>query len=107
MNTLGLMNTLDRRSFLAASASVASAALIPSIVSEHARAAPRAAQSGHMVVVGSANALPSVSKAMEKMSAGSDPLDAIVAGINIVEDDPNQYYKRSDPHAHRRADRPA
>ena len=25
---------------------------------------------------------------MELMRAGSDPLDAVVAGINIVEDDP-------------------
>lgn len=40
-------------------------------------------------VISSANDLRTVNKAIDLINAGSDPLDAIVAGINIVEDDPN------------------
>ena len=47
------------------------------------------AQSFKAVIVGSANAIASAPKAMDLIRSGSDPLDAIVAGINIVEDDPN------------------
>lgn len=43
----------------------------------------------HPVVVGSENAHPrSTTRAMELLRSGADPLDAVVAGINIVEDDP-------------------
>src|SRR5262249_25048203 len=40
------------------------------------------------VVVSSGNGSRAADKAMELMRSGGDPLDAIVAGINIVEDDP-------------------
>jgi N4-(beta-N-acetylglucosaminyl)-L-asparaginase len=40
-------------------------------------------------VVSSANGLRANAKAMEMIRAGSDTLDAVVAGVNIVEDDPN------------------
>jgi len=41
------------------------------------------------VVVSSANGLKATEKAMEMIRAGADTLDAVVAGVNIVEDDPN------------------
>jgi N4-(beta-N-acetylglucosaminyl)-L-asparaginase len=41
------------------------------------------------VVVASANGLKATEKAMEMIRAGADTLDAVVAGVNIVEDDPN------------------
>ncbi|HSF22747.1 MAG TPA: isoaspartyl peptidase/L-asparaginase, partial [Blastocatellia bacterium] len=41
------------------------------------------------LVVSSANGLRANAKAMEMIRAGSDTLDAVVAGVNIVEDDPN------------------
>lgn len=41
------------------------------------------------VAVSSANGLRAVTKAMEMIAAGTDALDAVIAGVNIVEDDPN------------------
>jgi N4-(beta-N-acetylglucosaminyl)-L-asparaginase len=40
------------------------------------------------VAVASANGVKAVAKAVEMMSKGADPLDAAIAGVNIVEDDP-------------------
>lgn len=40
------------------------------------------------LVVSSANGLRATAKAMEMIRAGKDTLDAVVAGVNIVEDDP-------------------
>ncbi len=41
------------------------------------------------VVISSVNGLEAVRKAYEMLTAGSDPLDAVIAGVNIVEEDPN------------------
>jgi N4-(beta-N-acetylglucosaminyl)-L-asparaginase len=41
------------------------------------------------VVVSSANGLEAVRKAYQMIAGGSDPLDAVIAGVNIVEDDPD------------------
>lgn len=40
-------------------------------------------------VISSGNGLPAVNKAMERLRAGDAPVDAVVAGITLVEDDPN------------------
>jgi len=40
-------------------------------------------------VVASGNGLRATEKAMELLRQGSDPLDAVIAGVNIVEEDPN------------------
>jgi N4-(beta-N-acetylglucosaminyl)-L-asparaginase len=56
-----------------------------------ARQAPATAQTGAVrpVVVSSRNGLRATETAMEMMKAGADTLDAVVAGVNIVESDPN------------------
>jgi N4-(beta-N-acetylglucosaminyl)-L-asparaginase len=41
------------------------------------------------VVISSANGRAACGKAMEVIAAGGDPLDAVIAGVNIVELDPN------------------
>src|SRR6476660_4693111 len=41
------------------------------------------------VVISSANGLAACKKAGEMLDAGSDTLDAVIAGVNIVELDPN------------------
>src|SRR5712692_5204107 len=41
------------------------------------------------VAISSANGLRAVERAVERMRAGADPLDAAIAGVNLVEDDPN------------------
>jgi len=43
---------------------------------------------GKMRVVSSGNGLRATEKAMELLRQGEDPLDAVIAGVNIVEDDP-------------------
>ncbi len=42
-----------------------------------------------MCVVSSSNGLRATEKAMEFLKQGKDPLDAVIAGVNIVESDPN------------------
>ena len=41
------------------------------------------------VVISSANGMAACAKAMEMMKSGADTLDAVIAGVNIVELDPN------------------
>lgn len=40
------------------------------------------------VAVSSANGIKAVELAVQRMRSGADPLDAIIAGVNLVEDDP-------------------
>jgi N4-(beta-N-acetylglucosaminyl)-L-asparaginase len=47
------------------------------------------AGSGKDVVIASANGINAVSRAMEIVKRGGDTLDAVVAGVNLLEDDPN------------------
>lgn len=49
------------------------------------------AQSPKNIVIGSANGLQTCKKAMEMIKSGTDTLDAIIAGVNIVELDPKQH----------------
>src|SRR5215831_6178494 len=49
----------------------------------------RAESARSPVAVSSSNGIKAVGKAVELMSKGTDPLDAAIAGVNIVEDDPN------------------
>jgi len=42
-----------------------------------------------MVVIASSNGLRATEKAMELLKQGFDPLEAVIAGVNIVEEDPN------------------
>jgi len=46
-------------------------------------------KAGKMCVVSSRNGLRATEKAMELLRQGKDPLDAVIAGVNIVESDPN------------------
>jgi len=76
----------NRRAFLKSSGllSLAGAALAPGVVpSLQAQAA------GGPVVVASGNGLPAAARAMELIQQGADALDAVVAGVNLLEDDPN------------------
>jgi N4-(beta-N-acetylglucosaminyl)-L-asparaginase len=46
-------------------------------------------ESRKSVVIASGNGLPATARAMELIRDGQDALDAVIAGVNIVEDDPN------------------
>jgi len=47
------------------------------------------ATGGQPCVVASGNGFRSTAKAMRLLRQGADPLEAVIAGVNIVEDDPN------------------
>ena len=53
------------------------------------RRAPKRPGSGGPVVISSANGLRATEKAMAMLRQNADPLDAIVAGVAIIENDPN------------------
>jgi N4-(beta-N-acetylglucosaminyl)-L-asparaginase len=76
-------DNLSRRSFLAASAFGLSASAMIGAAPQKA-AGPR-----RPIVVASGNGMKCVEKAMELIKAGADPLDAAIAGVSIVEADPN------------------
>jgi len=86
------MRSVSRREFLKGGAALGAASLI--VPSGAAAAEPRgplpaAPPPGGPRVVSSGNGLRATEKAMELMRGGADPLDAVIAGVNIVEDDPN------------------
>lgn len=72
---------MDRRTFLTASLAGVSAATLAQ--------SAKAAVEGKPVVVSSQNGLRATAKAMEMIQAGEDTLDAVVAGVNLVEEDPD------------------
>src|SRR5579885_1242410 len=65
----------------------AGGALLAGAIAENAlaAAAPR------NIVISSANGLRACAKAMEMLRAGADTLDAVIAGVNIVELDPKDH----------------
>ena len=79
------MKTCSRRDFLRTGAGAAALVAGGGI---RAAGAPAAAPAGPRVVA-SGNGLRATEKAMTIIKAGGDPLDAVIAGVNIVEDDPN------------------
>jgi N4-(beta-N-acetylglucosaminyl)-L-asparaginase len=87
--------TISRRDFLATGATAAaglavganSAAAAPAL-GEH-RAAQLARGASRPVVVSSANGIRGVKRAYDQIVGGTDTLDAIIAGVNIQELDPD------------------
>ncbi len=85
------MSRYSRRDFLKTGAGLGAAALLaggPATAADGGGAAG-GAPAGTLRVVSSGNGIRATDKAMEIMRAGGDPLDAVIAGVNIVEDDPN------------------
>jgi N4-(beta-N-acetylglucosaminyl)-L-asparaginase len=79
------MNDVSRRKFLSTVAlSGTAAALLPGLAGAQTSSASR-----QTVVISSGNGLAATAKAMEMIQQGSDALEAVVAGVNIVENDPN------------------
>ncbi|HEY9231010.1 MAG TPA: isoaspartyl peptidase/L-asparaginase [Blastocatellia bacterium] len=80
-----MKNLITRRDFVRTSAVAGVAA---GLMNEAPRRAFAAEGGSRPVVVSSANGLRATAKAMEMIRAGRDTLDAVIAGVNIVEDDP-------------------
>lgn len=81
------MSSLSRRNFLKTGMGMTAASLLArgkNLLGNSQNANPVG-----MCVVASGNGLKATEKAMELLRQGSDPLDAVIAGVNIVEEDPN------------------
>ncbi|MEP0822093.1 MAG: isoaspartyl peptidase/L-asparaginase [Ignavibacterium sp.] len=81
--------TMKRRDFLKTAAAVGAGTIAGS--PELLANAGRLGAQGKVrpVVIASANGMKATARAMEIIQAGGDALDAVIAGVNIVEDDPN------------------
>ncbi len=78
---------MKRRDFLRNSAILSAGSIVATSLSE-SKQLPKT-EAGGPLVIASANGLKATEKAMELIKNGSDALDAVIAGVNIVEDDPN------------------
>lgn len=85
----------SRREFLSTAAAASAATLLPrtagadSLSAERAAAVVHAAARARPVVVASSNGLRGVKVAYDQIVKGGDTLDAIIAGVNITELDPD------------------
>jgi len=85
--------TVSRREFLERSAALAAAGFVPRLLEAetpaHAIGAPAiGALRARPTVVSSSNGIRGVRIAYDQIVAGQDPLDAVIAGVNVVELDP-------------------
>jgi N4-(beta-N-acetylglucosaminyl)-L-asparaginase len=78
---------LKRRDFLK-TAAAAGAGLAWSQPLARAAEAPPVVQAFKPVVIASGNGLEATAKAMELIQQGKDALEAVISGVNLVEDDP-------------------
>lgn len=79
----------SRREFLRNAAALGTGAVVSGSLTNVVPAQQAAAAIRKPVAIASKNGLRAVSRAMEMMTSGADALDAVIAGVNIVEDDPN------------------
>jgi N4-(beta-N-acetylglucosaminyl)-L-asparaginase len=68
---------------------IKSAAILPAAARITAPSSPKPAAGSRPLVISSANGLKAVEKAYSVLSGGGDPVEAVVSGVNIVEDDPD------------------
>jgi N4-(beta-N-acetylglucosaminyl)-L-asparaginase len=78
---------LDRRAFLKAGAALGAALAAGPARALASGEGPR--PTGTLKAVASGNGLRATEKAMSLLKQGADPLEAVIAGVNIIEDDPN------------------
>ena len=80
-----MKHKFSRRDFLKAGMGASAAA----VLGEGKIAFTKPPETGKMLVIASGNGINAVDKAMELLRSGADPLDAVVAGVNLVEENPN------------------
>lgn len=79
----------DRREFLKRAAALGAGTLVsPAFATAIEQQVGTITPGGIPIVISSANGMQAVAKAMEIMRTGADALDAVIAGVNLVEDDP-------------------
>ncbi len=84
-----MIDDVSRRQFLQGAAALAAAGGVHDVLAEQPNASNAARSGKRPAVVASANSLAATQKVMDLLLGGSDPLDAIIAGVNMVELDPN------------------
>jgi len=89
------MNSWSRRGFLRVAGALGAGSLLTRPgegveVVEPGRSS-QAVSPTRPIAISSGNGLPATERAMAMIRAGSDPLDAVVAGVNIVEEDPSDH----------------
>lgn len=80
-----------RRDFLRQATAAGTGAILAGTMPLAADPSVRAGSAAKPLVVASGNGLSAVTRAMERITSGSDALDAVIAGVNMVEDDPNDH----------------
>jgi N4-(beta-N-acetylglucosaminyl)-L-asparaginase len=85
--------SITRREFVQSAAGLAALTAtggVP-VLEQTGRAEGGAAGAGGLTIISSGNGTRTCTKAAELIQSGTHPLDAIIAGINIVEDDPTDH----------------
>jgi N4-(beta-N-acetylglucosaminyl)-L-asparaginase len=82
---------MRRRDFIKAGAAAGAATLISQSASATKMINPFPDHNISPIVIASANGINAVTKAYEIISTGHDALDGVIAGVNLVEDDPNDH----------------
>ena len=80
-----MKHKFSRRDFLKAGVGTS----VVAVLGEGKKVFSQKPAAGKMIVIVSGNGMRAVDKAMELLKSGTDPLDAVIAGVNIVEEDPN------------------
>ncbi|MBI2618685.1 MAG: isoaspartyl peptidase/L-asparaginase [Ignavibacteriales bacterium] len=79
---------IKRRDFLKTTAAIGATVVAGNATVASEQLIAQAKKGFKPVVIASSNGLSATAKAMELIQSGSDALDAVIAGVNIVEDDP-------------------
>ncbi len=82
---------MKRRDFLKSATLAGAAAMVGNSVPMLNELHAQTKRAVRPVVISSANGLKATARAMELIQQGADALDAVIAGVNIVEDDPNDH----------------
>ncbi|HUN81614.1 MAG TPA: isoaspartyl peptidase/L-asparaginase, partial [Phycisphaerae bacterium] len=77
----------NRRQFIQSS----TAAVVASMIAERASAGPVQGSGTRPLIISSTNGLKAIEKGYAMLREGKDPLDAVIASVNVVEDDPNDH----------------
>ena len=89
--------TISRREFVQSAAGMAAAGIAGGAIAMGADSQPQkqnagaAGGAGGPAIIASANGVKTCELAMKMLKNGDDPLDAVIAGVNLVEDDPNDH----------------
>lgn len=82
-----MRNKISRRNFIKSGIGVSAAA----VFSNSKNVLSIEKNNKKVVTISSANGLRATEKAMQLLREGKDPLDAVIAGVNIIENDPDDF----------------